>query len=363
VGEAETDSEKPKGLGSRRAPFVAVGLREVWAIRNVFEGRELTTALGIYLAMNEMANENRGHEFKAFRSQLARRAGVTVKTFDRYAKTFIEIGILEKDLLKGRKGNDANFWYLTYLDKTFEAGVEVEHPPGGKLTTPPGVEVEHPRSTRTTNVVNPSNHYEGSNRSGEKVQENNYVGSSKTLLPLDAKDLPEGLDENFASRLTKRPEPDVLKVFIEWHRLTKPSRNYISPSDARMIEKALVERDLDTCLAAVRGIVLWARQKGDGKTNLGRAFTTYPGGKPLGEQIDFFAGLGKKYAHVPVDKNIPSADPHMLKAKWAELQRGYDAAPESIPGRRAREAEKWLLEHGVRIKRLANGYPVQDHTQ
>lgn len=111
----------------RLAPFCYQTLAATAAIRERFDGKERTTALALYQAMTELANEARAREFEVSRAELAEAAGVSVPTVDRYGKAFVEIGLLVIEKRSdGRGGNLPNVWFL------------VEGEGGGKASLPPG---------------------------------------------------------------------------------------------------------------------------------------------------------------------------------------------------------------------------------
>lgn len=96
----------------RQAPFCWQSVTATGKLRERFAGKERAIAIAIYQSMTEIANERRTDVFQAFRTELASRAGVTVRTLDRYAHAFIEEGLLAKHPVQKGAQNDANGWEL-----------------------------------------------------------------------------------------------------------------------------------------------------------------------------------------------------------------------------------------------------------
>lgn len=83
----------------RRTPFFYLTVGASRTLRQAFpvEPRgQRTTALAIYAAMCEIANEQRGRDFNASRALIAEHAGVGVRTLDAYAERLCHAGLIEK---------------------------------------------------------------------------------------------------------------------------------------------------------------------------------------------------------------------------------------------------------------------------
>lgn len=109
TADAVTDHRSP--------PFCYQTLDALAAIRAYFTGAKLATALAVYVTFTEVANAKGGAAarggFKATRKEIAKLAGVSVDTLDRYAATFEEIGVIEVEREKVGEVNLPNRWALT----------------------------------------------------------------------------------------------------------------------------------------------------------------------------------------------------------------------------------------------------------
>lgn len=88
-----------RGQGRTEAPFCYQTLDALAALREAFSGRELTTALAIYVGLTELANEKRhagGRSgFKAEQKDVAAYSGASVRTISDYAPRLVAAGVLE----------------------------------------------------------------------------------------------------------------------------------------------------------------------------------------------------------------------------------------------------------------------------
>lgn len=108
------------GLGlvrDRRRPFFYQTHDALDLIRERFTGpRERSTAIALYVCLTEAANLYGGEAardgFEVTRRDLAANAGVSVDTFDRYARAFTELGLLDVERRKVGNVNLPNRWVL-----------------------------------------------------------------------------------------------------------------------------------------------------------------------------------------------------------------------------------------------------------
>lgn len=118
--------------------------------------------------------------------------------------------------------------------------------------------------------------------SGGKGASSSVLGG----LPQTKKDSPlaPGVDEVWAHWVVKREEigRPVRGVNVE-------NPGHPSPSVGRMIAKGLKEVDgkAGDLMRAIDGLFEWMKARG-GNPDLSRILRSYPGGRPLGEQIEFF---------------------------------------------------------------------------
>ena len=138
---------------------------------------------------------------------------------------------------------------------------------------------------------------------------------------------------------------DVQKVYDHHLAVFKPKTPpKLGPSLVRQIEKALKEYAADALCQAIDGLFEWRRQK-NGKTTLGAIFDTYPGGKPLTEQIAFFISQSKGATRV--GGKFPSGDRAIVAEKQRLVQRGHRLSTSEEAVQQAKDAELWLREHGI----------------
>lgn len=138
--------------------------------------------------------------------------------------------------------------------------------------------------------------------------------------------------------------PDVQKVYDHFLAVFEPATPpKLGPSLIRQIEKGLKEYEADALCRAVNGLKAW-RQRKPGKETLGAIFDTYPGGKPLTEQIAFFISQAKGSTGVG---KFPSADRAIVAEKQRLVQRGHRLSQNEDAVKQAKDAEAWLRQHGI----------------
>lgn len=163
---------------------------------------------------------------------------------------------------------------------------------------------------------------------------------------LERQDLPDH-SKNTQSKKTQKTDtvsPDVQKVYDHFLAVFRPSTPpKLGPSLIRQIEKGLKEYEADALCRAVNGLKEW-RQRKPGKETLGAIFDTYPGGKPLTEQIAFFISQAKGSTGVG---KFPSGDRAIVAEKQRLVQRGHRLQQNEDAVKQAQEAEAWLRHHGI----------------
>ncbi len=144
---------------------------------------------------------------------------------------------------------------------------------------------------------------------------------------------------------------DVQKVYDRFLAIFEPKTPpKLGPSLIRQIEKGLKEYDADGLCRAVDGLKEWRRHK-PGKETLGAIFDTYPGGKPLTEQIAFFISQAKGATGVG---KFPSADRAIVAEKQRLVQRGHRLSQNEDAVKQAKDAEAWLRQHGIETVKTGN---------
>jgi hypothetical protein len=146
---------------------------------------------------------------------------------------------------------------------------------------------------------------------------------------------------------------DVQKVFDHHLAVFKPQRPpKLGPSQVKQIEKGLREYTAADLCVAIDGLFEWRKRK-PGKTSLGAIFDTYPGGKPLVEQIGFFISQAK--GSTGVGGTFPSADRAIVAENQRLVQRGHRLGDNEEAVQQAKGAMEWLRQHGIETVQGVNG--------
>jgi biotin operon repressor len=154
----------------------------------------------------------------------------------------------------------------------------------------------------------------------------------------------------------KQVSADVKSVYDHHLAVFKPARPpKLGPSLLRQIEKALKEYDAAALCVAIDGLFEWRKRK-PGKETLGAIFDTYPGGKPLTEQIAFFISQAK--GSTAVGRKFPSADRAIVAENQRLVQRGHRLSDNEEAVQAAKGAEQWLREHGIETVVRPEGVPT-----
>jgi hypothetical protein len=301
---------------SRRAPFCWQDVRALDLIRDHFEGRKRQSALCVYVAMTECANEQRSDTFTAARARIADKAGTTDRTVDEYAEELVTVGLLavERRRPEGSK-NLTNVWTL--------------------LAPPEPVEGEAPSPIQGE----AGSGYEG--EAGSPLTRNSNVGSD-TDAPGDPQ-----------TSIKKKKEEDERVVFEKWLALCDRDQytvrlRELSPSRRRLIASALKEATVDECCEALEGLFASSWHKSKGYHDLSHAFGWSPQDKrPLREKID---------GHIDEAKRAGAGTRRVTSDQEATLARAKDAvrAQAAYPGnetaqKKGQAAREWLREHGIEV--------------
>lgn len=168
-----------------------------------------------------------------------------------------------------------------------------------------------------------------------------------------------GPQEPGTSKPTQEPQSvsaDVQTVYDHFLVIFKPpTPPKLGPSLIRQIDKGLKEYDATALCRAIEGLREWRKRK-PGKETLGAIFDTYPGGKPLTEQIAFFISQAK--GSTGVGKDFPSADRAIVAEKQRLVQRGHRLRQNEEAVKQAKDAEAWLRQHGIETVVTGEGSPT-----
>jgi hypothetical protein len=116
----------------RRLPFVMVTKAAIEAIRDTFDSRRGQTALAVYVALVECANDARSDSFETPRRILAERGMVHVKVLDRYVSELEGLDLVQVERPDGK----TNRWTLT--DPPAAEGGTLDSPLPGNPAVPGG---------------------------------------------------------------------------------------------------------------------------------------------------------------------------------------------------------------------------------
>ena len=127
-------------IGDRRTPpFCYQTIAAMRCLRAEFGGEERKTAIAIYQALTEIANEQHrdgGRSgFKAARTRVAEYAGVSTRTLDRYIPRFEEAGLVEVERRQDGDVHLPNIWRL--VEPEAAGGGDTMSPGGGDTMSPP----------------------------------------------------------------------------------------------------------------------------------------------------------------------------------------------------------------------------------
>lgn len=144
---------------------------------------------------------------------------------------------------------------------------------------------------------------------------------------------------------TEPTNSPAVKVYDHWIKLFEPARPpAFGPGIEKQIGKGLALYPADDLCLALDGLYEWRKRK-PGKTNLGAILDTYPGGKPLHEQIAFFISQAK--GATPGGGKFPSAAKAIIAERQRWVLRGHRLIDNVEAVKRAKESEVWLYEHGI----------------
>lgn len=120
----------------------------------------------------------------------------------------------------------------------------------------------------------------------------------------------------------------------------------LTPSNQRLISKAMGEHPDDVLIQAIDGLVAHVNRKG-GNSNLSRVFKTRPGGSPLGEQIEWFAQQSPSAG--AMTSVIPSEVAASISDAKQSIRRGVAFPGNAMAQRQKAEAEEYLESVGVTV--------------
>lgn len=101
--------KQPKSWQDKR---VTRYIRRCYTFNQEGKNKRLKTALAIYLVLTELESNKESNEFQATYKTMAKMAGVSYSTARRYCDEFIKIKVLQKEVIKKGKANQANKWGL-----------------------------------------------------------------------------------------------------------------------------------------------------------------------------------------------------------------------------------------------------------
>jgi hypothetical protein len=90
----------------------AVSATALQLIRGHWVGEERSSALSIYVTLAELQALGDQNGFEVPRREIARRAGVSIRTADKYMRGLRELGLLERHYRRQEGGNLPNRWAI-----------------------------------------------------------------------------------------------------------------------------------------------------------------------------------------------------------------------------------------------------------
>lgn len=284
----------------RSGGFCWVGCRELAAIKRTFTGKERTTALGIYLALTELANEARAQSFQASRTAIAGEAGVSPRTLDRYAEVFVELGLLAVERHVDERGQGPNIWSLLDVPEVSAAN-----------STPPSSE-----------AASNCEAHAGASDGGEEEEP------------------------------PRPPEPNpVDAVWATYVEVMKPRRTVAGEEERRLIRDALKVATVVECRGAIRGCRASAFHMGENDrrkpyNRLSHILKGKRGTRTTREQIDLFLDIADRTGGLAG----PSASAAKVSKAKDEVLAALAHPSDERVVKRGASAREWLMEHGWRIE-------------
>lgn len=268
-------------------------------LRAQFTGPERRTAVAVYHALSEIANEERGRDagFSATRTRVADYAGVSKRTLDRFIDRLEGIGLLEVTRRSVGGAHVPNHYALL----SPAAGVATPVPQGGDT-----------ESTR------------GGDTSDTHIEEG----------PQEEQEEQDG-DARVA-------------VWAYWVEKRRPKRTDLEPAQARLIAKALnagfavpeLCRAIDALLASD-----WHRT--NRRLQLSTIFATRPGGPTLRDQID---GWIERATSSPASSGVTAGRIRAAKDNvLSAFHLGNEASQDSLDT---------LSRFGITVVRRDDGFPT-----
>lgn len=301
---------------NRRAPFCYQEVAAMAQLRARFVGAERRTAVAVYQALTEIANEERARArdsgFPATRTRIASYAGVTKRTLDRYIADFEGVGLVAVERRVGAVGNLPNLYVLlsvegeSSLRQVAQSAHEVAQP-----ATPPG-DTSDPHSQ-------------------EEQQEEE-----------------------------EEQDGDVAAVWAYWVQERKPRRADLERAQAKLIRRGLNAGFAVAELSrAIDGLLRSDWHRRNRKLHLSTIFATRPGGPTLRDQIESFIEVASSPASAGAGpgagEGVSAAA--IARAK-ADVLRAFEMPHNSQAREQMQRAIELLRRHGVEVVRKPDGRPT-----
>lgn len=302
---------------------------------------KLPMAVGIYAMM-----AHAGPRFVATQANMARAFGCSRRTVLTYVQEFERLGLLRVERRTGAKGNIASRMILTDpLRNGCSTGVSERNDcatttngSSGGTTSVGGVQRERQQESNGTDAR------EGSIVGGDPFGP--VLGSGAAAFAAN----PDGLLEEAVSGA----ESDVERVWAHYVEVMRKRKRDLPAEERALIRDALKVATPDELCAAIDGCASSAFHMGDNdrgnkynqlpriiKARRGHAETTR-------SRIEYFLELAENAPNQAGLSSVTAARVRQAKAKVIE---GFDLPNDEIVQAMAAEAEQWLAEQGIRVKR------------
>lgn len=306
---------------------------------------KLPMAVGIYAMM-----AHAGPRFVATQANMGRAFGCSPRTVWTYVQEFERLGLLRIEKRTGKKGYIASRIVLLdppplsqRLREALRNGCETStNGSGGGSTSVGGVQLERQQESNGTGAR------EGSIAGGDPFGP--VLGSGAAAFAADS----DGLLEEAVSGPPANAENDIERVWSHYVVVMGKRKRDLPAEERALIRDALKVATPDELCAAIDGCASSAFHMGDNdrgkkynqlpriiKARRGHAETTR-------SRIEFFLELAENGPIQPELSSVSGARVTQAKRKVLD---GFDLPGDEIAQAMAAEAEQWLAEQGIRVKR------------
>lgn len=333
----------------RNAPFIWQSVEAMAAIRGRFEGRERKTAIAVYVSMTEVANEARSASFRAYRQEIASRAGISVATLDRIVTGLCEIQLLQRETQPKGVLNGPNGWTL------------IDPPADQPKATPDGVTGYVPHEE-------PHARHEEPHQGGYVPHEEPRLLMPDTLIQQQGgllaskKSLGEERQQDAGAGASGPSDAEV--VWNHYCSMPGKRKRPLPTQERKIINETLKVATVDELLRAIDMCFRsdyhmktgrYKDRPGQKYDKLTQIIRGRQGKETTRERIDFWL---ERETAVVAGSGVTSVDPALIARRKQDVQRGHRLKGDALAVRKAQEAEAWLAELGIKVVRKEDGFPT-----